>query len=987
MKPAQSSSLILEDYPFFQRVYKGLPPHNYVTIIGKFWYFGEFSQGLDWEVKVKFDITPKISLEKIRSVTDQLSKKKDYTEKEMHFDSFRFEHIHNGPTLVVLIALQTNSPRKETVIGFRELIIHLKSSHGQLGGVGCHTFEGQPFSGYMKCPCSADQGLNKHFICQDCPANCESCTGIEPSHCLSCSAEGRWNGVECSTCHWGCKTCTGPTQHECSVCNSGYYNYGNGTCLKTCEWPFREVIDGLEAKCIKPCKSQEYIFRVDDTCIEECKMPYIKTKDNEVLICEDPCSGTTSFLYWNQTCIYSCPLPLRSVQVLDHRLCENPCEGTFKYLYLNSSCLASCPAPLQIKSEPGVDYCVNPCSTTNIQSYLYSNGSCHSTCLPPLRVKIDSGVRYCLLPCNPEKEYILGNGSCSAECLAPLMKKLEPGVGTHCLSPCESDDHFVAKNGSCLRSCPSFFDIRIDYGVKYCLSPCYESQYYLEHNQSCLETCPYPLKTRSDAGAKLCQNACSESNDFLYDDQSCHKNCPKPLISLTEPRTFGKYCKSPCNAEGKRFLSLDGSCQETCDYPYKIASKGSYQMCLIDMTQSQVNQVRSIRQIVKALSRISEIGGLFSSFVNAGDPTSLFMMPLLHMLKIIRYTDAVLPGNLELSLNGGNFVQSAENRFLKSSDTFKTKDLQDNFDEKMRLIGVICLITLMLNGVLKVIPMVYNGSKLIEFLKRCSSALQWNILATLFIQILGDIVLFCSAAFYNSGVQLESPRHLISLFVVLPLILLLVHKIIKISSKVKEARENSEQEYFQRWRFIFEIYKNDRPLQSLFVLIFILRIVLVSLIIGCLEESPLLQAFLLILLSCGMISYLVWASPIQRKISYIQHMALETVLLLYNTLFVILAKDEDPNIDVKNALGQLMIVLYLATPTITAAIIVIKILHDIYSLFGTTIASLGLIEFREITSNDEENTVVSSEESNEPSSNIITFDEENNDSNFLLIVL
>ncbi len=120
-------------------------------------------------------------------------------------------------------------------------------------------------------------------------------------------------------------------------------------------------------------------------------------------------------------------------------------------------------------------------------------------------------------------------------------------------------------------SCPGFFDVEIKYGVKYCINPCEENQYYFEQNKTCLESCPYPLKMRTEAVAKFCQNPCSGSqDDFIYDDQSCHKTCPSPLMNRTESEGgVINYCKNPCGEEeNKKYVLSDGSCHESCEYPF-----------------------------------------------------------------------------------------------------------------------------------------------------------------------------------------------------------------------------------------------------------------------------------------------------------------------------------------------------------------------------------------------------------------------------------
>ncbi len=156
------------------------------------------------------------------------------------------------------------------------------------------------------------------------------------------------------------------------------------------------------------------------------------------------------------------------------------------------------------------------------------------------------------------------------------------------------------------------------------------------------------------------------------------------------------------------------------------------------------------------------------------------------------------------------------------------------------------------------------------------------------------------------------------IMICLAIVLLTIFVICKII-KTKNQEEQEE----QGWQFLFEIYN-----QRIFLLIYIVRVAFVSLIIGWLQKSPKIQASLILLVNFGMLVYLISSSPIKKKMSNIQHKVIEAALFLYNGMFAILAvldlKDDD---GVKNASGQLMIILYLVTSIITAIIILINPLN------------------------------------------------------------
>ena len=151
------------------------------------------------------------------------------------------------------------------------------------------------------------------------------------------------------------------------------------------------------------------------------------------------------------------------------------------------------------------------------------------------------------------------------------------------------------------------------------------------------------------------------------------------------------------------------------------------------------------------------------------------------------------------------------------------------------------------------------------------------------------------------------------------------------------------------------------------------------------EKHPVVQAIFLALISFGMTFYLIIASPIRKKISFIQHLVIEIALLLYNVALVIFSVR--PDADLKDTLGQMMMILYLIAPFITAILIVMKFLSNFYSLykpFGSNIApsSSGFIQLSEMRNEGEEEDQDENEERNE-SSQIISViedadEEENN---------
>jgi len=431
------------------------------------------------------------------------------------------------------------------------------------------------------------------------------------------------------------------------------------------------------------------------------------------------------------------------------------------------------------------------------------------------------------------------------------------------LSPCQSNEHFILRNKSCILDCPRYFETKVQYGFKYCLPPCSPEQDYVPQNRSCIEICPYPFKITSEAETNFCSNPCQNSDDFIYNDQSCYQSCPSPF-RIEEIGAIGNYCKSPC----PEYVNENGDCQEACESPSKIITKGPYKICQANLKRAQpAQQIVVMREIIKISNMISEFFGILSCLMNTGDPISLLMMSLLNMFEKIIRTDIALPVNTEFILNQG-----------KKSESFV-------------MMAIFSVTSLLISVFLK-------QSKL-------DVALRWNTLVPLFIWMSG-----------NQRFELESPKSTLCIF----LTIFGVMKILKVSQRGREEDN-------PRWRFLFEVFSEN---QRFFIIIFWVRLILVHLTLALLKDFSYFQGLILILLSFGMCFYLISHSPIKKVLCKIQYLIVEFALLFYNLIFCGLAVFALSDDLVTNILGQLMNILYLITSVITAFLIVVKILHIIY---------------------------------------------------------
>ena len=338
-------------------------PHKYVIGSLKVWFSGDdFLDGstLTLEVFVTSDYPQ--TMEELGKPCFTMKIPSSQKQTQPHFEYVYFGEKHNSSDIYINVKVSLDSHESPFVkpksFGLRDLRLYLSN---ELLNVT-----------YPSIDCPLGQGPDENLICQDCAANCDACSGTKPSQCFSCSSGSHWHGSECINCHGYCEKCTGSTQHECLGCNFPFYDYGDGTCLDTCYWPFRGILTESRRLCVKVCKPDEYFWSHDKTCAASCPAPVVSFGDNNgILICESVCSDLSDFLYMNGSCIPDCKAPLVPKVYSELNVCKSPCKSTSDYLFLNGSCSKECPHPLQIRSDSAENYCVNPCDSTDL--FLYPN--------------------------------------------------------------------------------------------------------------------------------------------------------------------------------------------------------------------------------------------------------------------------------------------------------------------------------------------------------------------------------------------------------------------------------------------------------------------------------------------------------------------------------------------------------------------------------------------------------------------------------------
>ena len=590
--------------------------------------------------------------------------------------------------------------------------------------------------------------------------------------------------------------------------------------------------------------------------------------------------------YKNGTCSETCESPFQKVKGITENYCRRDCKPDEYEWSFSDDCLAKCDFPL-VKSTRENDFltCHSPCSDS--RDFVYFNGSCLSICPVPLLAVFWKGLRFCKNPCEINSDYLYSNHSCLKECPLPLQIKSEPGVN-YCINPCNSTNLYLYNNGSCLENCHIPFKTRTEFGVKYCQMLCDLTREFIGANGSCSQKCPHPLiQKKAPFIGTYCLSPCESENHFLSQNGSCLANCPR--FSETRIEHGIKYCLSACLSD-QYYFSPNKSCLNKCSYPLKATTNEGINLCESPCFEEaqflgkdgncresceypfEASQKGSSKLCIISMtsSQLLQVDSIFKSI----DISTLIsriggvLSCLLHsgdptsmlMMPLLNMFETVKETRIELPGNIGTILNHGH--------------LKENFQKSLLFLGTILVITFLL----KIIKL--RGG--------------WSIFVSGFLSISGETILFSFKELKKSQINVWT----------LICMLLTIFVLIKVLG---------------RWRFVYEIYKSE----NIFIFIYLLRVILVNLILSFFSDHPQTQVFTLMGISSGMVFYLVFASPIQKTISKIQHMTTEVALLLYYT--ILLANFDE--------FGHLMAILYLITSFITSILIVYKLLRIIYDFY------------------------------------------------------
>jgi len=201
----------------------------------------------------------------------------------------------------------------------------------------------------------------------------------------------------------------------------------------------------------------------------------------------------------------------------------------------------------------------------------------------------------------------------------------------------------------------------------------------------------------------------------------------------------------------------------------------------------------------------------------------------------------------------------------------------------------------------------------------------------------GDLVLY--SALELQTISFKSLKETMSFIICLVMVLLAIFvpiKILYVVHNIRRTQATSPEKKWISYKVFFESYKTDQISQHIFLVIYLLRVAFFNIIIAYIFKSPLAQAILINLLNFIITAYLVFKNPLKDKICFVQHLAIESMLLIYHICLFILAFMDHGSSQAEGTrafFGGIMVVFLITGPIVTALLIIFKLFlisKDIY---------------------------------------------------------
>jgi len=437
--------------------------------------------------------------------------------------------------------------------------------------------------------------------------------------------------------------------------------------------------------------------------------------------------------------------------------------------------------------------------------------------------------------------------------------------------------------------------------------------------------CVSDFCTSCAAGYKTAFTECNECppGTFFSLNHPCQK-CPTGCATCTDqttctsceqnyvPSKTDGLClwQTPCPSNPKYYLYTDDKvCRSVCSYPY-IATIISpiNKLCSLDIDPSDYESVKSMVNGAKAGGTASGVIGLIMSLVDSADPSALTMASINKMLQYMKFLRIYYPPRLYLMLllqktaSGGlNFVPEMSEAMREK---IPDKELPMQFEihkvHSSFLVGfwqplISMAIIVAVAGIIYMIETnMKEYKKVHSVVAKISPHIKWNLFLTVFCSNYCDLAFYTAISFISSN--FESGIVVLGFLLCLCLntlaffiVVFMIQTIVALRTARAHNSEDTVRKQYEKYKMIFEVFKDQTFLRQSFVIVFSIRSYLYSAVVGYLYNYPVVQAVLLLLLCLAMLAYLFIRRPMKVLITYIQQVFCETILVSVNLCVLIMS--------------------------------------------------------------------------------------------------
>jgi len=318
---------------------------------------------------------------------------------------------------------------------------------------------------------------------------------------------------------------------------------------------------------------------------------------------------------------------------------------------------------------------------------------------------------------------------------------------------------------------------------------------------------------------------------------------------------------------------------------------------------------------------IQMTSSLFNMFLYAPiEPGTLTVVNLVKVMQYVRYLEIDMPPRLErlgisrgrniLSVRSGiKMWDSLKGDFIKHSlpQVFAKHNLHSsflvNYFEDIMTLLVLFLFAFLFMALERLNRFLKQDS-LRAFFKGLRIICKWNIILMFFATGIDDIVLYLALEFKSFKADTESPLPEVSFvvgfgFLTLVLVLFggtywLIHKLNKVKSSVVPenfASRKAPQAFENLWegfQVLFRGFRDTSIYNQMFFLLYVMRIGFPMFIVVVATSSPMTISVFQVLLSLGMLWYLLKMQPFKKRINHYQILIFESVVLMMNICIFIL---------------------------------------------------------------------------------------------------